>query len=185
MQDREYRRTYHKLSQCSTYYSRYYLLSESKGESRLLGCLCEQLVLDGEITNCNVIAGHKALHGSTAVLNGELGTVGLVCRRRGRIILGVQEAGDRSALNARDPKVARTVIKVSAWSRAQERAAYPVSRMTLNYEHCQILLYEIIMSIAYSLRWCSQRDLREVLGIHEVWPCAVSAKFWSCIKQAY
>ena len=58
--------------------------------------------------------GDEALHGPRAILDGELGSVGLVGRGSGGVVLRVKEASDRGALGAGDPKVARAGMMMSA-----------------------------------------------------------------------
>lgn len=53
----------------------YDLLAKGKGKSGLLRGLCEILVLDDEVTNGQGILRDEALHGSTTILNGELGAI--------------------------------------------------------------------------------------------------------------
>lgn len=87
------------------------VLGESKSETGLLHGFSKVLALDGHVTDGEDVLRDKALHRPSTILDGELGAVRLVSRGRRRIILGMKEAGDGSALGARDPEVARAVIK--------------------------------------------------------------------------
>jgi hypothetical protein len=82
-----------------------YLLAESEGKAGLLGGLSEDLILDGQVTDGEGVLGNKALEGAGSIADGELGSVGLVRRRRSRVVLGVQEASNRRALAGRNPEV--------------------------------------------------------------------------------
>lgn len=86
-------------------------LSKGEGETRLLSSLSEVQVLDRKVTDSQDVPRHEALHRARAILDGELGTVRLVRRRSGRVILGVEEACNGRALGARHPEVARPGVQ--------------------------------------------------------------------------
>jgi len=65
-------------------------LSESERKSRLLGRLSEILLLDGEVSDREGVLREEALEGSGTVVDLEGGSVGLVGRRGGRVVLGVK-----------------------------------------------------------------------------------------------
>jgi hypothetical protein len=79
--------------------------AEGKGKTGLGGGLSEVLVLHLEVADLEDIVGHEAAQLAGSVADLERGAVLLVRRRRGRVILGVQVAGDRVALGRRDPEV--------------------------------------------------------------------------------
>jgi hypothetical protein len=79
--------------------------AESKGKTGLRGGLGEVLVLHLEVANLEDIVGHEAAQLAGSVADLERGAVLLVRRRRRRVVLGVQVAGDRVALGRRDPEV--------------------------------------------------------------------------------
>lgn len=83
-----------------------YLLAEGKSETRLLDSFGEVLVINAQVTNGQGVLRDKAFHRTRAILNGEFGSVRLVCRGLARIILGMQETSNGSALGAWDPQVA-------------------------------------------------------------------------------
>lgn len=84
------------------------LLSESKGESRFLGGFGKVLRVNGNVSNAEFVVGNETLHRSGTVMDGELCAVRLVGRGSARIILGVKEASNGSALCAGNPEVARS-----------------------------------------------------------------------------
>lgn len=88
-----------------------YSLAEGEGETRFLGSFSEVLSRNLDITNAEDIVGDEALHGTSTILNRELGTIRLVCRGLLRVVLGVQEASNRSALYAWNPEVTRTLYQ--------------------------------------------------------------------------
>ena len=83
------------------------VLAKSKGKTRLFGSLRKVLIGDSEVTDAKSVLGDVAFHGATAVLYGELGSIGLVSGGGTRLILCVKEARNRCALGAGNPKVAR------------------------------------------------------------------------------
>ena len=68
--------------------------AESKSETRLRGGLGKVLVLDLEVTNLEDIIGDEAAERTGSIADLELRAVLLVCRRRRRVVLGVEVAGD-------------------------------------------------------------------------------------------
>jgi len=78
-------------------------LAESKGKTRLLGGFSKILVANSEVTYGELVLRDIALHRTRAILDGELGTIGLVCRGTAGLVLGMQETCDGVALRARDP----------------------------------------------------------------------------------
>lgn len=85
--------------------------AEGEGQSWLFGGLGEVLTLDGEITDREVVVGDEALHGARAVVDLEARSIRLVGLGCGRIVLGVQVAGDATALLGWDPEVGGAGIK--------------------------------------------------------------------------
>jgi hypothetical protein len=85
--------------------------AESKGETGLRGGLSEVLVLHLKVADLEDVVGNVTAQLARAVLDLELGAVLLVRRRRRRIVLGVQVAGDRAALGSWDPKVGATGVE--------------------------------------------------------------------------
>ena len=79
--------------------------TESEGESGLDGGLGEILLLEGEISDGHDIVGDDTFEGSGAVLNLELGAVGLVGAGLFGVVLGVEEAGDGGAAGGGDPEI--------------------------------------------------------------------------------
>ena len=63
-------------------------------------------MLDGDVTDGQGVLRNKTLHGSRAILDRELCAIRLVGRGSARVILGVKEARNGSALGTRDPEVA-------------------------------------------------------------------------------
>jgi hypothetical protein len=63
------------------------------------------LTLDLEVADLEDIVGNEAAELTRAVANLELGAVLFVCRRRRRVVLGVEVAGDRIAAGRRNPEV--------------------------------------------------------------------------------
>lgn len=68
--------------------------AEGKSEARLRGGLGEVLVLHLEVANLEDIVGDEAAERAGSVADLELRAVLLVCRRRRRVVLGVEVAGD-------------------------------------------------------------------------------------------
>lgn len=66
-----------------------YLLAESKCKTRLLGSLCKVLTFDGYVTNCEDLVRNVTLHGASAVLDREFGSIGFVRVGSGSIVLGM------------------------------------------------------------------------------------------------
>jgi hypothetical protein len=79
--------------------------AEGKGKTWLRSRLGEVLVLHLEVANLEDIVGHEAAQLAGSVADLKRGAVLLVCRRRRRVVLGVQVAGDRVALGRRHPEV--------------------------------------------------------------------------------
>ena len=55
-----------------------HLLAKSKGKSRLFSSFSEILVGEVEISNFQDVIGDETLHGTSTILDGEGGAVGLV-----------------------------------------------------------------------------------------------------------
>ena len=96
----------------------------------------------------------------------------LVSRRLDRVVLCVQEAGNRCALHARNPKITRTRINSEfshtrqAHTRKIQRTRYqgwPWTTAMFN-----ILRTERCVQTTYVLRRRTKRYLCEILRIHEV-----------------
>lgn len=64
--------------------------TKGKCESGLLGSLGKVLVLDAQVTDSDGVLRNESLKGARSVLDGELGTVSLVGRRLGGVVLGVK-----------------------------------------------------------------------------------------------
>jgi hypothetical protein len=114
-----------------------YLLAEGERKARLLRGLSKYLILNGQVTDGQVVMGYKSLHGTRPIFDGESRSVWRVSRRSTRIVLRVKETRDGCALGARDPKIARTEGRKceplpQPKQKKQEPKAHPVSRITLN-----------------------------------------------------
>lgn len=72
--------------------------TKGKGKAGLRSGLGEVLLLDLQITNLESVLRDETFKRTGSVTNGEIGSVLLVCGRRGRVILGVEVAGNRAAL---------------------------------------------------------------------------------------
>jgi hypothetical protein len=73
-------------------------LAKGESESGLLGSLGELLLLDSKVTNDDSVRGDETLERTGSVVDGELCSVGLVGRRGGRIVLGVELKSQTSPL---------------------------------------------------------------------------------------
>ena len=85
-----------------------YSLAKGEGETWLLGGFSEIHALHREIAHAEDIVGNKALHGTGTIVDLNTSSVGIVGRRGAGIVLRVEEARNRRALGAGDPKVARS-----------------------------------------------------------------------------
>lgn len=85
--------------------------AKGKGQTRLAGGLGEVLLLDLDVADGNVVLGHEAGQAARAVVDLELGAVGLVGGGRRRVVLGVQVAGDAATLLRRNPQVGAAGIQ--------------------------------------------------------------------------
>ena len=119
MQGREYHRTYYRdkratvsASCCTRDHEPRYSLAERERETGLLGSLGKENIGHAEVTDGELVAGDEALHRARAILDRECGAVGLVRRRRTGVILGVEEARDRRALDAGNPEVRGAGVEV-------------------------------------------------------------------------
>lgn len=79
--------------------------AKGKGESWLLCGLREVLVLDLQVADGDGVLGNVAAETARAIADLEVGTVLLVGRGRGSIVLGVKVASNGAALSGRNPKV--------------------------------------------------------------------------------
>lgn len=79
--------------------------TKRKRQSRLLGRLTKQLILNLQIPNLERIPADETLDGSRTILNRESGSILLVRRRSLGVVLCVQETCDAGAACAGDPEV--------------------------------------------------------------------------------
>jgi hypothetical protein len=118
-----------RQSPCRSHAVLRYSLPKRESEAWLLGGLSKENIIHGEIADGELVARDKAFHGARTVLNGERSAVRLVCRRRRRVVLGVEEAGNGRALHTRNPEVARAVKgEVESGAHAKHAAAARVIR---------------------------------------------------------
>lgn len=85
--------------------------TEGKSQTRLIGSFGEVLSLDLQVTNLEGVLRHEAAQAARSIANLELGAILLIGTRRRRVILAVEEAGNRAALGRRDPEVGATSVK--------------------------------------------------------------------------
>lgn len=85
--------------------------AEGKGKAGLASSLGKVLLLDLKVANGDVILGDETSQAARAVVDLELGAVGLVGRRRRRVVLGVQVACNAAALLGRNPQVGATSVQ--------------------------------------------------------------------------
>jgi hypothetical protein len=112
--------------------------AEGEGETGLGGSLGEVLVLHLEVTNLEDVLGDEAAKRAGAVADLEVGAVLLVCRRRRRVILGVEVAGDRVALGRRNPEVGAAGVEddLEGLGRSSERDLGEVYSLSANATRC-------------------------------------------------
>lgn len=85
--------------------------TEGKSQTRLIGSFGEVLSLDLQVTDLEGVLRHEAAQAARSIANLKLGAILLVGARRRRVILAVEEAGNRAALRRRDPQVGATGVK--------------------------------------------------------------------------
>lgn len=72
--------------------------AKCKGKTGLGGCFCKVLVLDFKITDLDDVLRYETAETTGAISDLELRAVLLVCRRRRRVVLGVEVARDGATL---------------------------------------------------------------------------------------
>lgn len=80
-------------------------LAKGKSKTGLLDRLTKVLVLNDDATDVEVVVADDTFERSRAVLNTELGAVGLEGRGLVGVEAAVEEAGDGAAVGRRDPEV--------------------------------------------------------------------------------
>lgn len=85
----------------------------TKGESKagFACCLSEVLLLDLQVTNLQGVLRDETAEAAGAISDRKLGSVLLVCRRCGRIVLVMEIAGDGTTLSGWNPEIGATGVK--------------------------------------------------------------------------
>lgn len=79
--------------------------TKSKSQTRLFGGFGKELVFDLHAGKLEGVRADETGKTATAISNFEFSAVSLVCRRRRRVVFGVQEASDGGTLGRRDPEI--------------------------------------------------------------------------------
>lgn len=80
-------------------------LSKSEGKARLLGCLSKQDLLDSKVTNRHIVPRNNTGQRSGAICDLKGRTIRFIGARGTVVVFGMEEASNRRAVFARDPKI--------------------------------------------------------------------------------
>ena len=129
------------------------------------------MALNGKVADSEDIVGDETLHGAGTILNAEFGSVRLIRRRLGGVVLGMKEAGYGCALGAGNPEVARAGKGPPSTLSGTNRGgiAIPGIEDDLELGARQLAGQTGKGDMTYALGRGAEGDLSKVLGVHEVW----------------
>lgn len=87
-----------------------YVLDKKEGKTRLLNSLCEELVVNVDVTDRQSVLRHETLHRAHIILDLECTTISPVGRGLAAVVLLVNSARNGSTLRAGNPEIARPAM---------------------------------------------------------------------------